>query len=109
MTNADVARIVNLDEVQSVLNAAKDGQKDYDAKRNATKSTEALELLDPYAAEKRRMSARAQEERTKNKAALLKKKREARTAKRKFKAAGKAFYAKAAAQGSVCENGFTME
>ncbi|EEC42883.1 predicted protein [Phaeodactylum tricornutum CCAP 1055/1] len=54
MTNADLARIINSDEVQSVVNPAKPGQKEYAPKQNAIRNVEALEKLDPYAAEKRR-------------------------------------------------------
>lgn len=109
MTNADIARIINSDEVQSVVNPAKPGQKDYAPKRNAVKNVDALEKLDPYAAEKRRMEARAQEARAGNKEEKMKKKRAMRTEKKKYKAQGKAFYEKVSKQGDVCENGFTIE
>ena len=97
MTNADLARIINSDEVQSVVNPAKPGQKDYAPKQNAVKNVDALEKLDPYAAEKRRAQASAKSTRPSKKA------------KKEFKAQGKAFYEKVSAQGSVCENGFALE
>lgn len=97
MTNADLARIINSDEIQSVLNPAKPGQKDYAAKRNAIKSIEALEKLDPYAAEKRKAASEVQPE------------KKAKKSKKEFKAQGKAFYEKVSAQGTVCENGFALD
>ena len=54
MTNADIARIINSDEVQSVLKPAKVGQGSHVPKANAIRSIEALEMLDPFAAEQRR-------------------------------------------------------
>mmetsp|Transcript_14334 Transcript_14334/g.40798 ORF Transcript_14334/g.40798 Transcript_14334/m.40798 type:complete len:383 (+) Transcript_14334:101-1249(+) len=109
MTNADLARIINSDEIQSVLNAAKETTRPYAPKANPLRSITALEKLDPYAAEKRRVAQRAEAARAANKEELLKKKRAKRTAKKAFKAQGKKFYAEASAQGTVCENGFTLE
>jgi large subunit ribosomal protein L4e len=100
MTNADIARIINSDEIQSVLNAPKEGQKDYAPKANAIKSLAALEKLDAYAAAKR-------------KAGGIKKplvdKKTARKAAKSFKKQGKAYYEKISKQGDVCANGFTLE
>lgn len=101
MTNADLARIINSDEIQSVVNPAKPGQKDYAPKANPLKNVEALEKLDPYAAEKRRATAAAPAQKASKKAR--------REARKKFKAQGKAFYEQASKQGDVCENGFAIE
>jgi large subunit ribosomal protein L4e len=109
MTNADLARIINSDEVQSVVNPAKDGQKAHAPKLNPLRSTVALEQLDPYAAEKRRGQARAEEARAKKKDVLLAEKRKMRKTKKQYKKQGKEFYAKASAQGDICANGFTLE
>ena len=46
MTNADLARIINSDEIQSVVNAAKPQPKLYAPKANPLRSIEALEKLD---------------------------------------------------------------
>jgi large subunit ribosomal protein L4e len=108
MTNADLARIINSDEIQSVLNAPKPGQKTYAPKANPLKNIEALEKLDPYAAEKRRAAKAAEEQREKNKAAVLAKRRDQRKAKKAHKKQGKEFYAKVSKQGDVCENGFNL-
>jgi len=109
MTNADLARLINSDEIQSVVNPAKSTIPAYTAKANPLKSIEALERLDAFAANKRRMAKQAEADRAKNKDALLKKKREARTAKKAFNAQGKKFIAEAAKQGDVCEDGFNVE
>lgn len=109
MTNADLARLINSDEIQSVLNPAKPQPKLYAPKANPLKNTEALEKLDKHAANKRRMAQKAEADRAKNKDALLAKKRAARTAKKAFKKQGKEFMAVASKQGDVCINGFTIE
>ena len=108
MTNADLARLINSDEIQSVLNPAKPQAKQYAPKANPLRSIAALEKLDPYAAEKRRVAQRAEEARESKKAEILAKKRGMRTAKKAHKAQGKAFYKVASKQGTVCENGFTI-
>merc|ERR1712087_999202 len=56
MTNADLARIINSDEIQSVLNPAKRNGKKALRKKNAIKNVKALEMLDRHAANKRRMA-----------------------------------------------------
>lgn len=109
MANADLARIINSDEIQSIVKPAKPTGKIYDPKANPLKSIVALEKLDPYAANKRRMAQTAEKDRAANREALLAKKRAARTAKKAFKAQGKKFIAEASKQGDVCANGFTIE
>lgn len=109
MANADLARIINSDEIQSIVKPAKTAAKIYDPKANPLKSIVALEKLDPYAANKRRMAQTAEKDRAANRDALLAKKRAARTAKKAFKAQGKKFIAEASKQGDVCANGFTIE
>ena len=109
MANADLARLINSDEIQSIVKPAKPAAKIYDPKANPLKSIVALEKLDPYAANKRRMAQAAEKDRAANREALLAKKRAARTAKKAFKAQGKKFMAEASKQGDVCANGFTIE
>jgi large subunit ribosomal protein L4e len=109
MTNADLARIINSDEIQSVLNPVKGGQKIHVKKANPLKSIVALEKLDPYAAEKRRTQAKSEAARAGKKADILAAKRKIKAGKKQFKAQGKAFYEKVSKQGGVCENGFTLE
>eukprot|EP00526_Cylindrotheca_closterium_P010071 CAMPEP_0113614986 /NCGR_PEP_ID=MMETSP0017_2-20120614/7458_1 /TAXON_ID=2856 /ORGANISM="Cylindrotheca closterium" /LENGTH=382 /DNA_ID=CAMNT_0000524189 /DNA_START=23 /DNA_END=1171 /DNA_ORIENTATION=- /assembly_acc=CAM_ASM_000147 len=109
MANADLARLINSDEIQSVVNPAKSTIPLYTVKANPLKSMSALEKLDAFAANKRRMAQQAGADRAKSKEAVLKKKRAARTAKKAFNAQGKKFIAQAAAQGDVCADGFTVE
>merc|ERR1712194_6430 len=109
MTNADLARIINSDEIQSVLNPAKSISEGYEPKANPLKSIEALEKLDRHAANKRRMAQKAEKDRESNKAALVAKKRAARTAKKAYNAQGKKFIADASAQGDVCAEGFNLD
>ena len=108
MVNADLARIINSDEIQSVLNAPKEGQTLYAPKANPLRSIEALEKLDPYAAEKRRAAAEESRNREKNKAAILAKRRDTRKARKAHKKQKKECYEKASKQGEVCENGFAL-
>ena len=102
MTNADIARIINSDEVQSVLKPAQAEQKSHLPKANAIRSVEALELLDPYAAEQRRSGALSKPRTKEEKVA-------ARKAAKSFKKQGKEYYAKVSQQGDVCANGFTLD
>jgi large subunit ribosomal protein L4e len=106
MVNADLARIINSDEVQSVVNPAKRANKKYLRKKNPLRSIKALAKLDPYAAAARESETRAMEARAGKKAGLLAAKRTAAKKERKqFKAQGHAFYAKVSAQGDVCADG----
>jgi large subunit ribosomal protein L4e len=105
MTNADLARIINSDEIQSIVKPAMRAPKPHARKKNAIKSVKALEKLDPYAAAARRAESVAQANRAGKKAATLKAKRAAGKAN---KAAKKAFYEKASQQGDVCSNGFSL-
>jgi len=108
MANADLARIINSDEIQSVLNPAKRANKKYLRKKNPLKNIKALAKLDPYAAAARESEQRAEASRKEAKAALLKKKREVAKGKKQYKAQGQAFYEQVSKQGDVCANGFTL-
>lgn len=99
MTNADLARIINSDEVQSIVNPAKRAETPRLRKKNAIKSVKALAKLDPYAAAAREAETRAQAARAGKKAATIKAKRAASKEHKKQK---KAFYAAASKQGDVC-------
>merc|ERR1719272_1693621 len=58
MKNSDLSRIINSDEVQSVLNAPKQGQKPRGLKCNPLKNAKAMELVNPYAAVKKELEAK---------------------------------------------------
>jgi len=105
MTNADLARIINSDEVQSIVNPAKRADTPRLRKKNAIKSVKALAKLDPYAAAAREAETRAQAARAGKKAATIKAKRAASKEHKKQK---KAFYAAASKQGDVCADGFGL-
>jgi len=108
MSNADLARIINSDEVQSVCRPKKETRKTFPAKRNALKRIDALEKLDPFAAEARRNAAKATAAGP-DKEAQKKRKREKNAASKKYRKQGKEFYAKVSQQGDVCKNGFNPE
>jgi large subunit ribosomal protein L4e len=108
MANADLARIINSDEIQSVLNPAKRANKKFLRKKNPLTSIKALGKLDPYAAAARESEQRAEAARKDQKAAILKKRRETAKSKKQYRAQGLAFYEKVSKQGDVCENGFTL-
>mmetsp|Transcript_4308 Transcript_4308/g.6310 ORF Transcript_4308/g.6310 Transcript_4308/m.6310 type:complete len:380 (-) Transcript_4308:95-1234(-) len=106
MNNADLARIINSDEVQSALNPAKRAPKRALRKKNASKNIKALELLDPYAAAARKAETRAMEARAGKKASSASARRLARKG---FTEGKRAFFGKVSVQGDVCENGFDLE
>jgi len=108
MANADLARIINSDEIQSVLNPAKRANKKFLRKKNPLTSIKALAKLDPYAAAARESEQRAEAARKDQKAAILKKRRETANGKKQHRAQGQAFFAKVSKQGDVCANGFAL-
>lgn len=69
MNNADIARIINSDEVQSVVRAAKEDAQKLPRKKNPLKNFGAMVRLNPYAAAARRSEVRAQQAREAAKAA----------------------------------------
>ncbi|XP_022935156.1 60S ribosomal protein L4-like [Cucurbita moschata] len=94
MVNADLSRIINSDEVQSVVKPIKKDVKRPSLKKNPLKNLNAMLKLNPYAKTARRMSLLAEAQRVKAKKEKLDKKRniipkEEATA---VKAAGKAWY-----------------
>ncbi|XP_031503526.1 60S ribosomal protein L4-like [Nymphaea colorata] len=94
MTNADLARIINSDEVQVVVKPAKKETKRRTLKKNPLKNIGALLKLNPYAKTARRMALLAEEQRVKAKAEKLDKKRKQPKVANlaEIKAAGKAWY-----------------
>jgi large subunit ribosomal protein L4e len=72
MTNADVTRLINSDEVQSVVNAPKEsGAKHYALKKNPLKNLGAMIKLNPQAASARRNAILLSERRAKERAERL--------------------------------------
>eukprot|EP00882_Tetradesmus_deserticola_P000096 GHRQ01000107.1.p1 GENE.GHRQ01000107.1~~GHRQ01000107.1.p1 ORF type:complete len:423 (+),score=190.83 GHRQ01000107.1:56-1270(+) len=72
MANADVTRLINSDEVQSVVNAPKEsGAKHYALKKNPLKNLGAMIKLNPQAASARRNAILLSERRAKERAERL--------------------------------------
>ncbi|KAL5743067.1 hypothetical protein ACOSP7_029799 [Xanthoceras sorbifolium] len=94
MVNADLARIINSDEVQSVVRPIKKGVKRAPMKKNALKNLNVMLKLNPYAKTARRMSLLAEAQRVKAKKEKLDKKRKPVTKEEAaaIKSAGKAWY-----------------
>ncbi|GAB4854712.1 60S ribosomal protein L4 [Ancistrocladus abbreviatus] len=94
MLNGDLARIVNSDEIQSVVRPTKKEVKRAPLKKNPLKNLNAMLKLNPYAKTARRMSLLAEQQRQKARQEKLEKKRKALSKEEEsaIKAAGKAFY-----------------
>ncbi|XP_027352051.1 60S ribosomal protein L4-like isoform X2 [Abrus precatorius] len=93
MVNSDLARIINSDEVQSVVRPIKKEVKRATLKKNPLKNLNAMLKLNPYAKTARRMSLLAEAQRVKAKKEKLDKKRTTVSKEASaIKAAGKAWY-----------------
>ncbi|KAK4772860.1 hypothetical protein SAY87_027879 [Trapa incisa] len=94
MVNADLARIINSDEVQSVVRPIKTEVKRATLKKNPLKNLNTMLRLNPYAKTARRMALLAEEQRVNAKKEKLDKKRKAVSKEEAvaIKAAGKAWY-----------------
>jgi len=75
MSNSDLSRLINSDEVQSKVNAPKQGTPAGVLKRNPMKNAEAMAALNPAAASTKKRFAEAQAAAEKKKAALVAAKR----------------------------------
>merc|ERR1719499_2891865 len=75
MTNSDLSRLINSDEVQSVVNAPKEGTKPRGLKLNPLKNKKAMEAVNPAAAAAKERFAKAQVAAEKKKADLVAAKR----------------------------------
>ncbi|XAR69025.1 hypothetical protein NMG60_11000469 [Bertholletia excelsa] len=94
MLNADLARIINSDEVQSVVRPIKTEVKRAPMKKNPLKNLNTMLKLNPYAKTARRMALLAEAQRLKAKKEKLDKKRKqiSKEEASAIKAAGKAWY-----------------
>ncbi|XP_077225125.1 large ribosomal subunit protein uL4-like [Tasmannia lanceolata] len=94
MVNADLSRIINSDEVQSVVKPIKKEIKRRALKKNPLKNLNALLKLNPYAKTARRMALLAEAQRVKAKKEKLDKKRKElpKDEATAIKAAGKSWY-----------------
>jgi len=91
MKNSDLSRLINSDEVQSVVNTPKEGQKPRGLKLNPLKNAKAMALVNPAAAATKERFAKKQKEAEKAKAALVEAKRKgkAKSTSKKDKTAEK--------------------
>ncbi|CAH8354654.1 unnamed protein product [Eruca vesicaria subsp. sativa] len=94
MVNADLARIINSDEVQSVVKPIKKDEKRAVMKKNPLKNLNVMLKLNPYAKTAKRMSLLAEAQRVVAKKEKLAKKRKIVTKEEALaiKAAGKSWY-----------------
>ncbi|KAK4800351.1 hypothetical protein SAY86_020838 [Trapa natans] len=94
MVNADLARIINSDEVQSVVRPIETEVKRATLKKNPLKNLNTMLRLNPYAKTARRMALLAEEQRVNAKKEKLDKKRKAVSKEEAvaIKVAGKAWY-----------------
>ncbi|GJR66364.1 60S ribosomal protein L4 [Tanacetum coccineum] len=76
MVNADLARIINSDEVQSVVRPIKTEKKRACMKKNPLKNLNTMLRLNPYAKTAKRMAVIAEEQRLKSKKEKLDQKRQ---------------------------------
>jgi len=75
MNNANLGRIINSDEIQSVVRAAQHQRVRRSHKKNPLKNLGAMVKLNPYALVARRAELRMQAQRKENKAAMIKARR----------------------------------
>jgi large subunit ribosomal protein L4e len=94
MVNADLTRLINSDEIQSVVRPIKKDVKRAPMKKNPLKNLNTLLRLNPYAKTARRMALLAEAQRVKSKKEKLDQKRKPITKEEaaKIKAAGKGWY-----------------
>ncbi|XP_058724289.1 large ribosomal subunit protein uL4-like [Vicia villosa] len=94
MTNSDLTRIINSDEVQSVVRPIKKDVKRATLKKNPLKNLNVMLRLNPYAKTAKRMALLAEAQRLKSKKEKLDKKRKtvSKEEASAIKAAGKAWY-----------------
>jgi len=90
LTNADVTRIINSDEVQSVLRDKLPQQKVHSRKKNPLKNLGFMVKLNPHAKTQRRRDLLAKEKRDKKKGAIVEAKRKGVAADAKKTAKAKA-------------------
>jgi len=94
MTNADVARIVNSDEVQSVVRTAKTAPKKFGKKKNCLKNKKAMFKVNPASKTAGARNKRSLTAGTKENEAMKKKKAKTAAECKKHHKASKTFYNK---------------
>jgi large subunit ribosomal protein L4e len=89
VTNSDLARIINSDEIQSVVRPKERNTRRFKLKRNPLKNKYAMDKLNPYARENRRLEQEKQQERAERRSELVREKRAAKAQVRKDTAESK--------------------
>merc|ERR1712207_104542 len=84
MENADVARIINSDEVQSVLRPKLEAPKAHASKKNALKNKALMEKLNPGSKQKRSLRQKACTKGTEESELVQKKKKERMDASKEY-------------------------
>jgi len=92
MTNADLARLINSDEVQAAVKPAKEAPKKLGLKRNPLKNRNVMAKLNPGALQCKKIRAQQAAAGTKSREAVLRKKRTVADAAKKHNKDAKAFY-----------------
>eukprot|EP00127_Corallochytrium_limacisporum_P000380 Clim_evm75s11 gene=Clim_evmTU75s11 len=98
MANADITRIINSDEVQSVVREKRTHNTHVTQRKNPLKNINVMLRLNPYAKAAKRAAARAEEENLKKKAAKKGLSEKQRATLRKYRRDGQAFYKKLSAE-----------
>merc|ERR1740138_803951 len=92
MTNTDLARIINSEEIQSVVKPAKEGEKKREMKRNPLKNKNVMAKLNPGANQRRKIRQLCSEKGTKQREQVVAAKRSNAAAAKKHHAASNKFY-----------------
>jgi len=102
MSNADLARIINSDEIQSVLRPVSSVEVTLPKKRNPLKNSAVKIALNPYhSAVKAREEKKAGLDKDARGKALAKKRKTANATSKKFSTRRKTFYKSAVAEGAI--------
>jgi large subunit ribosomal protein L4e len=92
MENADVARLINSDEIQSVLRPKLEAPKRYSVKKNPLKNAQIMARLNPGILQKRAMRKRAHEKGTEEQKLVSKRAKANAGEAKKHSKGSKAFY-----------------
>merc|ERR1712098_756915 len=92
MTNADLARLINSDEIQAAVKPAKEAPKKLGLKRNPLKNRNIMAKLNPGALQRKKLRAQQAAAGTKAREAVVLKKRAVTEKAKKHNKDAKAFY-----------------
>jgi len=101
MNNADLARIINSDEIQSIVRPAVKATKVLPPHRNPLKRRDVMDGLNPYAATARAAAVKKAAQNKDNHKKVVEAKRAERKVRKAFKGRQKEFFAAASAEGDI--------